>query len=65
MSAKEYKESLRDGRVVYLEGERIKDVTAHPTLRVCMETAAIDYEMAEMPEYRDWPWWLIQKRASL
>lgn len=53
MSAKEYKESLRDGRIVYLEGQKIEDVTAHPTLRVCMETAAIDYEMAEMPEYRE------------
>ena len=53
MSANEYKGSLRDGRVVYFEGEKIEDVTTHPDLRVCMETAAIDYEMAEMPEYRD------------
>jgi len=49
----EYKESLRDGREVYLDGERVEDVTTHPKLKVAMETAAFDYEMAEMPEYRD------------
>jgi 4-hydroxybutyryl-CoA dehydratase/vinylacetyl-CoA-Delta-isomerase len=49
----EYKESLRDGREVYIDGERVDDVTTHPKLKVAMETAAFDYEMAEMPEYRD------------
>jgi len=49
----EFKESLRDGREVYINGERIDDVTTHPMLKVAMETAAFDYEMAEMPEYRD------------
>jgi 4-hydroxybutyryl-CoA dehydratase / vinylacetyl-CoA-Delta-isomerase len=49
----EYKESLRDGREVYINGERVDDVTTHPQLKVAMETAAFDYEMAEMPEYRD------------
>ena len=49
----EFKESLRDGREVYLDGERVDDVTTHPKLKVAMETAAFDYEMAEIPEYRD------------
>ncbi len=53
MTAQEYKDSLRDGRVVYLCGERVTDVLANPMLRTCIETAAIDYEMTEMPEYRD------------
>ena len=49
----EYRESLRDGRVVYLNGEQVEDVTTHPALKVGVDTAAFDYEMAEMPEYRD------------
>jgi 4-hydroxybutyryl-CoA dehydratase/vinylacetyl-CoA-Delta-isomerase len=49
----QFKESLRDGRVVYLEGERVADVTTHPKLKTCVETAASDYAMAEMPEYKD------------
>jgi len=53
MSVKEYKESLKDGRVVYYEGQKVGDVTTHPALKICIETGAIDYEMAETPEYRD------------
>jgi 4-hydroxybutyryl-CoA dehydratase/vinylacetyl-CoA-Delta-isomerase len=53
MTAEEYKESVRDDRTVYLRGERVKDVTTNPLLKLCVDTAAIDYEMAEMPEYRD------------
>jgi len=49
----EFKESLRDGRVVYIDGEKVDDVTTHPKLKVAVETAAFDYEIAEMPEYRD------------
>ncbi|MFC2122284.1 4-hydroxyphenylacetate 3-hydroxylase N-terminal domain-containing protein [Bacteroidota bacterium] len=50
---KEFIESLRDGRVVYLDGEKIEDVTTHPKMKVAVDTAAFDYEMAEMPEYYD------------
>jgi 4-hydroxybutyryl-CoA dehydratase/vinylacetyl-CoA-Delta-isomerase len=53
ISVKEYKESLKDGRVVYYEGQKVGDVTTHPAFKVCIETGAIDYEMAETPEYRD------------
>ena len=47
MSPSEYKQSLRDGRVVYYRGERVEDVTAHPVIGVAVDHAAIDYEMAE------------------
>lgn len=53
MTAQEYRESLKDGRLVYLRGERVDDVTADPMLKVCVDTAALDYEMTHMPEYRD------------
>ncbi len=52
-TADEYKASLKDDRVVYYKGERVTDVTTHPELSVCVNTMAIDYEMAENPEYRD------------
>ena len=49
----EYIASLQDGRVVYYKGERVKDVTSHPTLSVAVKHACIDYEMAEDPTHRD------------
>lgn len=48
-----YKASLQDDRVIYYKGERVEDVTTHPTLRVAVNHASIDYEMAENPRYRD------------
>ena len=48
----EYRASLRDGRVVYYEGQRVRDVTAHPALRVAVDHAALDYEMAADPRHR-------------
>src|SRR5437588_149680 len=51
-TADEYRASLRDGRVVYYEGQRVRDVTAHPALRVAVDHAALDYEMAADPRHR-------------
>ncbi|UCG09073.1 MAG: hypothetical protein JSV83_10650 [Desulfobacterales bacterium] len=53
ISAEQYKESLNDGRVVYYKGEKIENVATHPDLGVCADLMAIDYEMAENPEFRD------------
>lgn len=52
-TAAQYRESLRDGRVVFYRGQRVPDVAAHPVIRVAIEHASIDYEMAERPETRD------------
>jgi aromatic ring hydroxylase len=46
MSPEEYKASLRDGRRVFYRGEPVEDVTAHPTIGLAVDHAAIDYEMA-------------------
>ena len=43
----EYVESLRDGREIWYRGERVDDVTTHPTIRKAVKHACIDYEMAE------------------
>jgi len=47
-----HKESLRDGREVYFDGERVADVTTHPVLGVGMAFAGIDYKLAEDPAHR-------------
>ena len=52
-TADEYRESLRDGRTLYYRGRRIEDVTAEADLRVAVDHAAIDYEVAHDPTYRD------------
>ncbi|MGE5246908.1 MAG: 4-hydroxyphenylacetate 3-hydroxylase family protein [Verrucomicrobiota bacterium] len=49
----QHRESLRDGREVYFDGERVADVTTHPVLGAGMAFAAIDYRLAEDPEHRD------------
>ena len=53
MTAEKYLESLNDGRVVYYKGEKVENTAVHPDLGVCARTMAVDFEMAENPEYRD------------
>jgi aromatic ring hydroxylase len=50
---KQYIESLRDGREVYIHGERVEDVTKHPSLRKAIDHGAIDYELDKRSELRD------------
>jgi 4-hydroxybutyryl-CoA dehydratase/vinylacetyl-CoA-Delta-isomerase len=52
MTPEQYRESLRDGRVNYMYGERIEDVTSHPEMKVPVETASQDYDY-ESPGMRD------------
>jgi 4-hydroxybutyryl-CoA dehydratase/vinylacetyl-CoA-Delta-isomerase len=49
----EYLTSLRDGRVVYCNGERVPDVTKHPILNICNHWMAMDYVMSNDPRYQD------------
>jgi 4-hydroxybutyryl-CoA dehydratase / vinylacetyl-CoA-Delta-isomerase len=52
-TAEEYKASLRDGRAVFFRGDKVADVTAHPVIGIAVEHAALDYRMAEAPQYRE------------
>ena len=52
-TGREHLESLRDGRVVYVGGERIDDVTRHPAFRTAAETVAAIYDMKADPANRD------------
>jgi 4-hydroxybutyryl-CoA dehydratase/vinylacetyl-CoA-Delta-isomerase len=49
----EYIESLKDGRVVYCNGERVPDVTAHPILKICRDWVAMDYVLNQDPRFQD------------
>jgi len=50
----EYRSAVSgDGRTLYYRGEQIKDILLHPELRIAVDHAAIDYEVAEDPAHRD------------
>jgi 4-hydroxybutyryl-CoA dehydratase/vinylacetyl-CoA-Delta-isomerase len=42
-SPEEFRESLRDNRRVFMNGELVEDVTTHPILKISTETAAGDF----------------------
>ena len=55
ISGDEYRTSLRDGRAVWLDGERVDDVTTHPLLRKSVDWIASSYDDhvgSEHPMYR-------------
>jgi 4-hydroxyphenylacetate 3-monooxygenase len=49
----EYLESLRDGREVYIYGERVQDVTSHPAFRNAAASVAKLYDAMHAPETRE------------
>jgi 4-hydroxyphenylacetate 3-monooxygenase len=49
----EYLRSLNDGRQVFLDGERVKDVTAHRAFREAARSIARLYDIAATPEQRE------------
>jgi 4-hydroxybutyryl-CoA dehydratase/vinylacetyl-CoA-Delta-isomerase len=52
-SAEQFFAGLRDNREVYYRGQRVKSVLDHSELGVAARHAAIDFELAESPKYRD------------
>ncbi len=44
-----YVAGLRDGRAVYLGGERVKDVTTHPAFAAPIRQIARAYDLAHDP----------------
>ena len=49
----EYRDSIRDGREVYMNGERVRDVTTHPMFKPLVDIRATIYDMAHEPGTRD------------
>ncbi|MEU1595101.1 4-hydroxyphenylacetate 3-hydroxylase N-terminal domain-containing protein [Streptomyces sp. NPDC005708] len=49
----DFLESIRDGRVVYFDGERVKDVTTHPAFSTSARSFARMYDALHDPARRD------------
>lgn len=49
----QYRESIRDGRDVWMNGEKVTDVTTHPAFKPLVDIRARIYDMAHDPETRD------------
>ena len=45
-TGEEYRAGLRDGREVWIDGERVHDVTVHPTFKPVVDLRARMYDMA-------------------
>jgi 4-hydroxyphenylacetate 3-monooxygenase len=52
-SGAQYIAAIRDGRTVYVNGERVVDVTEHPAFRSAVQSVARLYDLATLPEHRD------------
>jgi 4-hydroxybutyryl-CoA dehydratase / vinylacetyl-CoA-Delta-isomerase len=50
MTGQDYKESLRDGRAVFFDGARVKDLPDHPILGDCVARVATEYDRMWSPE---------------
>lgn len=48
-TGKDYLESLKDGRQVYIDGEQVEDVTTHPALKGISQTVAKMYDLIADP----------------
>jgi 4-hydroxyphenylacetate 3-monooxygenase len=53
LTGEEYLASLRDGREVWIDGERVDDVTTHPAFRNSARSVARLYDALHDPETRD------------
>jgi len=53
LTGAEYIESLRDGREVWMDGERVEDVTKHPAFAGMIKAAARMYDMQHEEKYQE------------
>jgi 4-hydroxyphenylacetate 3-monooxygenase len=48
-TGEQYRDSIRDDRLIYVNGERVKDVTRHPQFKPLIDIRARIYDMAHDP----------------
>lgn len=53
LTGQEYLDSLRDDREIWLDGEKVKDVTTHPAFRNSARSIARLYDALHDPKYKD------------
>jgi 4-hydroxyphenylacetate 3-monooxygenase len=49
----EYRASIQDGREVWMNGERIADVTTHPAFKPAVDARALIYDLQHRPECQE------------
>jgi 4-hydroxyphenylacetate 3-monooxygenase len=49
----EYRESLRDGRIVWIDGEKVEDVPTHPAFKPIIDARARIYDLAHEDSERE------------
>ena len=52
-SGDEYRESIRDDREIWIDGEKVKDVTTHPAFKPLIDIRARIYDLAHEEATRD------------
>lgn len=52
-TGEQYREGLRDGREVWIDGERVRDITTHPALKPIIDVKARMYDMQHEAAYQD------------
>ncbi len=52
-TGEQYKDSIRDNREIYINGEKVKDVTAHPQFKPLVDIRARIYDMQHDAATRD------------
>ncbi len=57
LTGSEYLESLRDGREIYVYGERVEDVTTHPAFRNSAASIARIYDALHDPAHKETLCW--------
>lgn len=53
MTGNQYKKSLDDGREVYIDGEKVKNVANHPAFQPIIDVKARMYDLAHEPEHKE------------
>ena len=52
-TGQQYRESIRDGREVYIDGEKVRDVATHPMFKPLVDIRARIYDMAHEEQHRN------------
>jgi 4-hydroxyphenylacetate 3-monooxygenase len=50
-TGQQYRDSIRDGRQVWINGERVRDVPTHPMFQPLVDIRARIYDMAHEAEH--------------
>ncbi|GAA1495570.1 4-hydroxyphenylacetate 3-hydroxylase family protein [Paeniglutamicibacter kerguelensis] len=64
-TGEEYRESIRDGRKVYVNGEQVDDVTTHPMFKPIVDQRAMIFDMAHQESTQATMTYVDEKNGEL